>query len=342
MQIKSNKLYKLIHLILIKFPSLGTMISLICILIFFAVRSPYFLSIGSVINITNYASDIGIAGSMAALLFITGEFDFSLGILASFCGSLFFIFLKYSQIPVAIALVVVVGALIGLLKGVLVSIFKISSFISTLTIMLIVQGLSIMLTKTNFGGKIIATPGEHIEHYSAYRRYFAGNLKLAEVYNIGHITIFWLFLTVVVTVFLRLTKYGNWCVATGGDIEKAKGIGIPVILVKILVFTSTSTVMALFGIIQAFRDGSIQANSNLGNETIYMLVAIIGGCSLSGGVGSIVGTFLGALIFSSCYQGIVFADLNNDLFNLFLGVVILITVFINKINNKFFRNFRYS
>jgi simple sugar transport system permease protein len=330
----NKRLYRYLGLISRKIPFSGTIVAFIVLLVFFSVKSPYFFSIESFLNIIDYASNIGIAGNMAALLFIAGEFDFSLGVLSSFAGVIFFSLLKAGlSLPVAIIMVLFIGCLIGVVKGILVSFLKLSSFIATLTAMLIIQGASILLVKTKFDGSIIATGTSKTNGYEKYHNFLTGQIEIAN-FHIGKIACFWILSTIIFTIFLNNTKYGNWYIASGGNSETARLVGMPVKLIKLSAFALSSSMCSYFGILQALRDGSIQANSNLGNETLYMLVAIIGGCALSGGVGSIVGTFIGTLIFAICYQGIVFANLNNDLFNLFLGIAILVSILINNLHKK--------
>jgi simple sugar transport system permease protein len=129
-------------------------------------------------------------------------------------------------------------------------------------------------------------------------------------------------------VLLR-TRFGNWIFAVGGAAASARGVGVPVMRTKVLLFMTTAGAGWLVGQMLLLRFTSVQANQGIGAEFQYIIAAVIGGCLLTGGFGSAVGAAIGALIFGMARQGIVFAQWNSDWFQLFLGAMLLAAVLVN-------------
>ena len=148
--------------------------------------------------------------------------------------------------------------------------------------------------------------------------------------------LWWLLFTIVATYVLFKTRIGNWIFAVGGDEESARAVGVPVTKVKIGLFMfvgfaawfvrDASAVLVQHG---AVRSGPV------GNEFIYIIAAVIGGCLLTGGYGTAIGAAIGAFIFGMVQQGIVYAGWEPDWFKFFMGVMLLFAV----IANNAFRNY---
>ena len=125
------------------------------------------------------------------------------------------------------------------------------------------------------------------------------------------------------------TKLGNWIQAIGGDSEAARGVGVPVDRVKIGLFVATSMGAWLVGLIQAFENNGVTSVAGRQQEFIYIIAAVIGGCLLTGGYGSIIGAAIGALVFGMTRTGVTFAGWETDWFWTFMGVMLLLAVVIN-------------
>ena len=150
------------------------------------------------------------------------------------------------------------------------------------------------------------------------------------------ITVFWWILfTLVATYVLFKTRIGNWIFAVGGNQDSARAVGVPVNKVKIGLFMFVGFAAWFVGMHVLFSFNTIQSGQGVGNEFLYIIAAVIGGCLLTGGYGTAIGTLIGAFIFGMTNQGIVYAGWNPDWFKFFLGAMLLFAV----IANNAFRNY---
>ena len=115
--------------------------------------------------------------------------------------------------------------------------------------------------------------------------------------------LWWLLFTALATWVLLRTRFGNWVFATGGDESAARNVGVPARRTTITLFMTTATAAWFVGTTLAVRLTSVQANTGIGQELIYIVAAVIGGCLLTGGFGSAIGASLGALIFGMTQLG---------------------------------------
>jgi simple sugar transport system permease protein len=141
--------------------------------------------------------------------------------------------------------------------------------------------------------------------------------------------VWWILITVVATWVLARTKFGNWIYAVGGDANAARNTGVPVKRTKISLFIFTSMTAALAGIIDVIRLKGTQAGAGIGDEFIFIIAAVVGGCLLTGGFGSAIGASFGAAIIGMAFIGITYAGWNTDWRFLFLGVILFIAVMVN-------------
>jgi simple sugar transport system permease protein len=148
------------------------------------------------------------------------------------------------------------------------------------------------------------------------------------------VTIWWIVLTIITSWILLRTRYGNWIFATGGDAHAARSQGVPSQRVKIALFMTTATAAWLVGTMNDLRLRSAVASQGIGNEFIYIIAAVIGGCLLTGGYGSAIGASMGALIFGMVRVGITFAGWDTDWFFAFLGVMLLVAVLVNDFTRR--------
>jgi simple sugar transport system permease protein len=147
--------------------------------------------------------------------------------------------------------------------------------------------------------------------------------------------LWWIGLVAVATWVLLRTRFGNWVFATGGDEVAARNVGVPARRTTIALFMTTAGAAWFVGTTTAVRLTSVQANTGIGNELIYIVAAVIGGCLLTGGFGSAVGASLGALIFGMTQLGIVYLRWNADWFYFFLGAMLLLAVLANLLVRRY-------
>ncbi|HEX9335005.1 MAG TPA: ABC transporter permease, partial [Pseudonocardiaceae bacterium] len=127
------------------------------------------------------------------------------------------------------------------------------------------------------------------------------------------------------------TRYGNWIFAAGGDAEAARNVGVPVRRTKISLFVLTSMAAALVGVITFTQTSSAVSEQGVGNEFYYIIAAVVGGCLLTGGYGSIVGAALGACILGMAFQGVIYSGWDSSWDFTFVGVILFLAVGVNTI-----------
>lgn len=319
---------------LIRRPELTSLLGAVIIFAFFMIVAPAFRSWDAMATVLYASSTIGIMAIAVGLLMIGDEFDLSTGVAVT-TAALAASMLSYNlwlNTWVGALLALVISLAIGFFNGYLVVKTKIASFLITLASFLMLQGLNLALTKLIAG--TVATPTiADMEGFPSARAVFASSIPIFGV-NI-RITVFWWILFVALGTWLLFkTRFGNWIFAVGGDQEAARAVGVPVKRVKITLFMFIGFAAWFLGMHNLFAFDSIQAGQGVGNEFLYIIAAVIGGVSMTGGRGTVIGTMIGALIFGMTNQGIVYAGWNPDWFMFFLGGMLLFAVITN---NRFAR-----
>jgi simple sugar transport system permease protein len=141
--------------------------------------------------------------------------------------------------------------------------------------------------------------------------------------------LWWIAVTAVATWVLMRTRAGNWIFAVGGAAASARQIGVPLMKTKVGLFMTTAFAGWLVGMISLFQSTSVTSATGVGDEFIYIICAVVGGCLLTGGFGSAIGAALGALIYGMTGSGIVYANWDSDWLKAFLGVMLLGACLIN-------------
>ena len=147
---------------------------------------------------------------------------------------------------------------------------------------------------------------------------FASDIPLGFI-TVKVTVLWWLLFVAIGTWILLRTKVGNWIFAAGGNADSARAVGVPVPKVKIGLFMGVAFLGWFYGMHLLFNFSSVQSGLGIGNEFIYIIAAVVGGCLLTGGYGSVVGAAVGAFIFGMTTQGIVFAGFDPNWFYTFLG-----------------------
>ena len=276
----------------------------------------------------NTAAYDGIVAVPVALLMIGGEFDLSAGVMIGSSGLLLGILTTKAgwNIWPSIAVVLAFGVGIGLLNGVTVVKTKLPSFIVTL-------GTFFMLRGLNAGGTIKITGGVSINNIDAAPGFSTAHKLFASLvwpqYGLSVAVLWWLGLTAVGAWLLSRTRFGNWVFSSGGDPVSARNVGVPVARTKILLFVMTSVVAAAWGIMTAVNLRGMQSNEGVGREFEFIIAAVVGGCLLTGGYGSVMGAAFGAAILGMAQIGIISSGWDSNWVYFFEGVVLLAAVMLN-------------
>ncbi|MFM8351958.1 MAG: ABC transporter permease [Actinomycetales bacterium] len=307
-------------------PEFGALIGTIVVWIVFAFYAgSVFIGLDGVRNYTAVAADIGILAVAVALLMIAGEFDLSIGSVIAATGMLTaLISIQLQQnVWVAIAVSGAFAVLIGLFNGWLVVRTGLPSFIVTLGMMFALAGLTIGVTRlvtsrTQLGGL------EDMPGYESARVVFG-----SEVWGFNVTVLWWIAFVVIGTYVLTRTRFGNWTFGTGGNLDGARNLGVPVSRVRISLFVVTALSAWFVAITQLVTFKGTDVLRGTGKEFEAIIAAVIGGCLLTGGYGSVIGAALGALLFGIVKQGIIFAQIDSDWYKFFLGVMLVLAVLIN-------------
>jgi simple sugar transport system permease protein len=221
--------------------------------------------------------------------------------------------------------VILFGLAVGFLNGLVVTWTKLPSFIVTLATFFVLQGVNAALT-LNLTGTTAIQEIDKASGFDAARTFFATEITK---YDFKVKVLWWIGLTIVGAWLLAKSRFGNWIYSAGGDPVAARNIGVPVARTKIALFMMTSATAALMGIITALELRSIQAKEGIGNEFIYIICAVVGGCLLTGGYGSVIGTFFGAAMLGMVQLGIVYAEWDSNWTYTFQGAILFAAVLLN-------------
>ncbi|HEV2565237.1 MAG TPA: ABC transporter permease [Microvirga sp.] len=332
-------------------PELGALAGLVLVAIFFlSTADASMFTLAGIMNILSPAAQLGILAIAAALLMIGGEFDLSIGSMVAFTGLVFGAFITLSGWPLllAIAATFVVAAVLGGLNGQMVIRTRLPSFIVTLAFLFILRGLSLVGLKWATGGStqmrgIGDQAGEGLirELFSGVA--FEGVFSWLAAQDIiakfpngtptvtgVPVSIVWFAgFALVATWLLLRTRAGNWIFAAGGDANAARNSGVPVDRVKTGLFMLTACAAALVAILTVLDAGSTDARRGFQKEFEAIIAAVIGGCLLTGGYGSAIGAFFGAIIFGMVSIGLTYTRFDSDWFQVFLGAMLLLAVLFN-------------
>ena len=322
------KPHSLLHKLLAR-PELGSLVGAIVIYVFFFVVAEPFRSAAALSTILYVSSTYGIMAVGVALLMIGGEFDLSAGVAvttAALASSLF-AFQFSLNVWVGILFGLAMALAIGFVNGYLVIRTGIPSFLITLGTFLMLQGLNLAITKL-LTGQVASQSIQDMDGYNLATKIFASEFNIAGV-SVRITVVYWLIFVAIATWILLRTKVGNWIYAVGGDAESARAVGVPVAKTKIGLFMGVGFLAWFSGMHLLFRFDTVQSGEGVGNEFIYIIAAVIGGCLLTGGYGTAVGAAIGAFIYGMTNQGIVYAGWNPDWVKFFLGVMLLLATVTN-------------
>jgi simple sugar transport system permease protein len=317
-------------------PELGASIGAVAVFVFFAFYTDDFARPSSISTWLDTAALLGIMAVVVAVLMIGGEFDLSAGVMTGSSALIIGLFAARLGVNLwyGVLVAIVFGALVGLANGLLVVRTGLPSFIITLGMFLVLQGLNLggtlLLTKTVRVSDVDREPlagGNRAGYDSAYAVFAKQFHILGGDFRIT--TLWWAAITVLATWVLLRTRAGNWVFAVGGNATAARSVGVPAGRTKVAMFMAVSVTAALVGAMYVTRLKFAVSQQGIGLEFQYIIAAVIGGCLLTGGYGSAIGASIGALIFGMASLGIIYAGWSSDWFQLFLGILLLGATILN-------------
>ena len=299
-----------------KLPELGALVAFLALILIFSLLSPKFFTLKNLTGVFTIVSELGIMTIGIAFLMISGEFDLSVSSVYALSGFIFATLASKIYSPVAFLATLAVAAVIGLLNGVITLKARIPSFITTLGMMMFLRGIMLGVT----GGETVIYRGDPIM-ITLLSRLISHGFRPSHIWFVA--------LTILFSLILTRTRYGNWVFATGGREEVARAMGVPVKRVKIINFMTSAVLAALSGCIVLARFKLANASLGLGMELEAIASAVIGGTFLMGGYGTIFGAFLGAALVGMIRTGLVMAGAPAYWYRAFVGAILIIAATIN-------------
>jgi ribose transport system permease protein len=296
--------------------------SLLALMAFFSVASPNFLQADNMVSILQSTAVNGVLAIACTFVIITGGIDLSVGTLMTFCAVMAGVFLTYWGMPIYVGIIAAVlfGALCGFTSGVLVAKLKIPPFIATLGMMMLLKGLSLVISGTKpiyFND----TPEFSTISQDSLIGYFIPSVPIPNAVLI-------LFLVAIAaSIVLNKTLLGRYTFALGSNEEAVRLSGVNVAFWKIVVYSLSGAICGIAGLLIASRLNSAQPALGQGYELDAIAAVVIGGTSLSGGTGTIMGTIIGAFIMSVLINGLRIMSVAQEWQTVVTGVIIILAVY---------------
>ncbi len=310
-------------------PESGAFIGLLAMFIFFSIQGGLsFLTVGSFAAWLNIAASLGIIAIPVGLLMIAGELDISVGSMVPAGSMTTAIIAGHYQesIWLAVAAVLLLGIVIGLINGNLVVRTAVPSFIVTLGTLFAIAGFILGLSVIITGTTSVAIKAP------AIAKAIFGDLYFGKQFQI--IIAWWLAAAAVYVFFVHYSKYGNWIFAMGGDKESARNAGIPTRKLTITLFVLSATSAAFVGMCQAILFNSAQVSGGQSYIFNSIIAVVVGGVLLTGGFGSVIGILFGTITFAIVTQGIYYTDFDRNWSSLIIGMLLLAAVLMNNTFRK--------
>ena len=298
--------------------------ALAIIYLFFCFAAPNFAQFGVALDIIQQSAYIGVMALGATFVIATSGIDLSSGtgmtLVAVFAG----IFLSgdWMNLPLGggLMLILLVGALLGLVNGVNISFLGLPPFIATLAMMMAARGLALVLT--NKSTISIKNPD--------YKWLAAGEL----IPGVANAIPLFIILAIIASVLLNKTLLGRYALAIGSNEEATRLSGVNIKLWKTLVYVVAGIFVALGAILYSARFGFVQPSEGVGFELYVIAAVVIGGTSLAGGRANILGTVVGALIMETLRKGMQMMGVAQEWQLVVTGIVVLIAVFVDNVRRR--------
>jgi len=309
---------------------------------YFAVKTDHFFTHANFVTLLPYFAPFAILATGEVLLMVAGEIDLSIGSVFLFAP---FMFYEFNQaglgLVLCLILCLVCSAVVGIINGVLTEIFGVSSFITTLGMLLGLGGLTLIISHA----QPVAMPGAEVTTHTVNVTHVVNGQTVVLPEKVNEIGTFakifgggtyseliWALLIVAsVQVLLTRTRWGMYTIAVGGNKHAAAEAGINVRVAVIRNFVVCSVFAGFVGVLEAVRASSVTPDTAGASETMFRAVsaAVIGGTLLAGGEGTAIGALIGALFLGILRDGLTLEGVNADYLDFILGLAILVAMVIN-------------
>lgn len=296
-------------------------------LVFFSATTDTFLTLGNILNVVRQAAPILVVAVAMTLVIITGGIDLSVGSQVALINAVAAIIIAMGfPWPVVVIGMIAFGALLGIAQGWFVAYQGIPAFIVTLAGLSILRGFALYLTQ-----------GYSIPIKDAPGFFWLGRGELLGMPVPALIAIL---MAAIGYVIIAYTKYGRQVVAVGSNLEAARRVGMPAKWIVASVYMVSGVACALAGLLIAARLGSGSSNAAVGFELQVIAAVVLGGTSLMGGRGSILGTVLGTLTIAVIGNGLILMHISPFFTQIVTGAIILVAIWLN--TRIFTTNFRFG
>ncbi|WP_239741084.1 ribose ABC transporter permease [Mammaliicoccus sp. M-M45] len=293
-------------------------IGLILLIVVISIMNSAFLDLSNLLNLLRQVSINGLIAFGMTFVILTGGIDLSVGSILALSSAFTAILITSGLNPIVALIVGVLGGfLLGVFNGILVTFGSMAPFIATLATMTIFRGLTLVVTD----GNPITSLGDSYMFQLFGKGYFFG----IPVPAVTMIIVF-----IVLAIILQKTTFGRHTYAIGGNEVASKISGIKVNRVKILIYGISGLMSALAGAILTSRLNSAQPTAGTSYELDAIAAVVLGGTSLTGGKGRIVGTLIGVLIIGVLNNGLNLLGVSSFYQQVVKGIVILIAVLIDR------------
>ncbi|TIL89957.1 MAG: ABC transporter permease [Mesorhizobium sp.] len=312
-------------------------LALMVIILVFSMLSPYYFSLGNFLTMASHVAIFGILAVGMLLVILNGGIDLSVGSTLGLSGVIAGFLMQGVQLQtlgivlfppvwVVVVLVCVLGALVGLVNGVLIAWLKVPAFVATLGMLYVVRGAALLMTNgltyNDLGGK--PELGNTGFDWLGFNRLFGipiGVLVMVVIAIIG-------------SIILNRTAFGRWLYASGGNERAAELSGVPVNKVQVSVYMLSGICASVAGLILSSELTSAGPTAGNSYELTAIAAVVIGGAALTGGRGNIRGTLVGAFVIGFLSDGLVIIGVSAYWQTVFTGAVIVLAVLLNAIQYR--------
>ena len=305
----------------------GVFLALVALLIVMRFLTPYFWKTDNVFNVLRGMSTIGIMAIGETMIIITGGIDLSVGsvLAASAMLTARLMYIGVVSPWVAVLIGIAFGTLLGAINGLIITRVKVTPFIATLGMLSIARGLAYLLA-SGLQGTVASNVPMRDDAVNFLGSGYVGPVPVPVIEMIV--------LVIVFSLFLRSTVLGRQIYAVGSNEQGARLSGVPVNLVKLFVYTVTGALAALAGIMTAGLLETSATNAGTGSELDVIAAVVIGGASLAGGEGTIIGSIIGAAIMAVLRNAFVLLQFPIYMQTISIGVVIILAVALDQLRRR--------
>jgi ribose transport system permease protein len=296
--------------------------ALIVLFIFFSVASPNFLQFNNVVGILIATAVNGVLALGVTYVIITGGIDLSIGTVMAFSAVMTAVFITFWQLPIPIGIAggIATGALAGLINGVIIAKMKVPPFVATLGMMYVAKGLALIISELR---------PIYFNDTPMFREIAMGSVvgALIPEFEIPNAVFIMFGAAIIASLILGRTVLGRYTFALGSNEEATRLSGVNVDRWKIAVYTLCGSFAGLGGVMMAARLNSAQPALGQGYELDAIAAVVIGGTSLSGGEGSILGTIIGAFVLSVLTNGLRIMSVPQEWQIVVTGAIVILAVY---------------